>query len=338
MAKKDQEIVRKATHQGEHLGPLKIASAVLDNKERVVSIRSMALVLGVKGGGAYWKERKANPDKDMLPEFISTKNIQPYVEERLAEIVAGTVPYISLSGVESVGLKAEVIPIICDIWVKALSDGKLTESQRKVAEQSRILLGAFATVGITALIDEATGYQKEKDEYQKLMARYIAKELQPWLKAFGEDYYYQIYRLKGWLWERYTKDKKNHPWAVANITNRIVYEKLPPGVLEALDDKSPRNSSGNRIARLHQGLTPEEGRTHLLKHLGAVVAMMEQFPDGSWEDAVHGIDKRFPSKRIGPQLALELKYNEGDKAIFDEVLSRAAQPETHETATQGKKG
>lgn len=95
------------------------------------------------------------------------------------------------------GIKAEIIPKICDIWVKALSDGKLTENQRKVAEQSRILLGAAAEVGINALIDEATGYQKEKDEYQKILARYIAKELQP--------------------------------WAVANITNRIVYEKLPDG-------------------------------------------------------------------------------------------------------------
>jgi len=52
--------------------------------------------------------------------------------------------------------------------VKALSDGKLTENQRKVAEQSRILLGAFAEIGITALIDEATGYQKDlmsRDSY-----------------------------------------------------------------------------------------------------------------------------------------------------------------------------
>ena len=57
-----------------------------------------------------------------------------------------------------------------------------------MAEQSRILLSAFAEVGITALIDEATGFQKEKDEYQKILAKYIANELQPWLKTFGEDY------------------------------------------------------------------------------------------------------------------------------------------------------
>lgn len=323
MARKED--VRKATHQGElKIGEITLPVAVLDSKERVVSIRGMALALGVKGGGAYWKERKANPDKEMLPEFVSAKNIEPYVKERLQEILAGTIPYTALNGVEAVGIRAEIIPKVCSIWVKALSDGNLTENQKKVAEQSRILLGAFAEVGITALVDEATGYQKDKDEYQKILARYIATELQPWLKAFGEDYYHQIYRLKGWDWNRYAVDRKNHPWAVANITNRIVYEKLPPGVVEALQELTPRNESGNRTERLHQHLTSEEGRTHLLKHLGAIVSIMEQHPDGGWDGALHAIDTRFPSMRIGPNLTLELRYHNADRKVFDETLSRAA--------------
>ncbi len=322
---KDQ--VRHATHQGElKIGSQTIPVAVLDNKERVVSIRGMANILGVKGGGAYWKEKKENPDAEMLPEFISAKNIESYAEERRHELISGTLTYTALNGQEAVGIKAEVIPKICDIWIKALSDKVLTKKQEDVAKQSRILLGAFAEVGITALIDEATGFQKDKDEYQKILARYIATELQPWLKAFGEDYYYQIYRLKGWDWNRYTVDRKNHPWAVANITNRIVYEKLPVGIIEALDQLTPKNANGNRAERLHQHLTPEEGRTHLLKHLGAVVNIMEQHKDGDWEGAVHAIDTRFPSKRIGPQLTLEIPLQTADKNIFNNALTRASKP------------
>jgi len=323
MAKKQDEII-KATHQGEMIiGASVLPVAVLANRERVVSIRGMATALGVKGGGSYWKEKRTNPDKEMLPEFISAKNIEPYVQEKMAEIMNGTVPYISTNGFEAVGIRAEIIPKICDIWIKALSDGNLTEKQRKVAEQSRILLGAFAEVGITALIDEATGFQKEKDEYQKILAKYIANELQPWLKTFGEDYYYQLYRLKGWDWNKYAVDRKNHPWAVANITNRIIYEKLPEGVLGALDDLTSKNKSGNRVARLHQGLTAEDGRTHLLKHLGAVENLMEQFGDGEWELALQAIDARFPSKRLGAQLSMDLNFHEGDKRVFDSTLSRA---------------
>jgi len=331
MAVEKTKLERHATHQGElKIGSITIPCAVLDNKERVISIRGMAKALGVKGGGAYWQEKRKKPDAEMLPEFISAKNIEPYVSETMPEIMAATVPYVALAGQDADGLKAEIIPKICDIWVRALLDGKLTENQKKVAEQSRILLGAFAAVGITALVDEATGYQKEKDEYQKILEKYIAKELQPWLKVFGDDYYNHIYRLKGWDWSRYANDKKNHPWQVGTITNRIVYEKLPQGILEKLEELNPRTASGSRSHRHHQHLTPNEGQVHLLKHLGAIVNIMERHKDGDWESALYEIDTRFPSKRIGDQLTLGLKAPIADKVIFDETLKRAAKPKKEE--------
>lgn len=39
----------------------------------------------------------------------------------------------------------------------------------------------FARVGITALVDEATGYQydREKNELQKILKAYIAEDLLP---------------------------------------------------------------------------------------------------------------------------------------------------------------
>jgi hypothetical protein len=323
MAKKQKEIERYATHQGEFsVGDFKIPVAVLDNKERVVSIRGIATVLGVKGGGSYWKEKKANPDKEMLPEFISAKNIEEYTKEILPELIMGTREYRAVKGQEAEGIKSEILPKICDLWIKALSGGILTEKQKKVAQQARILLGAFATVGINALIDEVTGFQKEKDEYQKILQRYLATELQPWLKKFGDDYYGQIYRLKGWDWNRFLVDRKNHPWSVANITNRIVYEKLPDGVLEALNELEPKNRHGNRIHRLHQHLSPDEGQVHLLKHLGAIVNIMERYKDGEWELALQEIDRRFPSKRVGVQKTLDFPI--ADKNAFENIIGRAS--------------
>jgi len=330
MAKKLKGAVeRYATHQGEIVvGSLKIPCAVLDNRERVVSIRGIATALETKGGGAYWKQKKENPDQEMLPEFISAKNIEKYAKDSLPELLSGTVTYKATSGQESEGIRADIIPKICDIWVRALSDGVLTEKQKKTAKQAHILLSAFATVGISALIDEATGFQKEKDEYQKILLRYIATELQPWLKKFGDDYYLQIYRLKGWDWNRFFVDRKNHPWAVANITNRIVYEKLPDGVLDALTDLEPKNTSGNRTNRLHQHLSPDEGQVHLLKHLGAIVNIMERYEDRQWDEALHEIDRRFPSKRIGTQNTLA--FQTADKNAFENLIGRASKPTEEE--------
>jgi hypothetical protein len=316
-----------ATHQGKlKIGDIDVA--VLNNRERVVSVRGLSNALGTKGGGSYWKLKKAatEEEKAILPEFVSVKNLEPYLGDIETELIKDTVQYKALNGQEATGVRAEVIPKICDIWVRALKEGRLTSKQQIVAEKAYVLLSAFATVGITALIDEATGFQKEKDEYQKILEKYIAKELQPWIKMFGEDYYYQIYRLKGWDWNRFAVDRKNHPWAVGNITNRIVYEKLPEGVIGELMKLEPRDEKGHRKHKLHQHLTGNAGQIHLLKHLGAVVNIMERHKDGDWESALHEIDTRFPSKRIGKQATLDLKYEVPDKTVFDGVIARAAKP------------
>ena len=49
---------------------------------------------------------------------------------------------------------------------------------------------APAHVGIIALVDEATGYQKDRasDALQRILEAFIAKELQPWVRTFPDDY------------------------------------------------------------------------------------------------------------------------------------------------------
>jgi hypothetical protein len=61
-----------------------------------------------------------------------------------------------------------------------------TEQELRYAKAADILIRAFATVGIIALVDEATGYQaeREKDELQKILAAYISLELMPWTRRF----------------------------------------------------------------------------------------------------------------------------------------------------------
>jgi hypothetical protein len=45
----------------------------------------------------------------------------------------------------------------------------------------------FRILGITALVDEATGYQydRERDELQKILSKYISNELLAWQKTFS---------------------------------------------------------------------------------------------------------------------------------------------------------
>lgn len=308
-----------AKYAGElKIGDMVIPCAVLEDGTRVVSQKSVNESLGRPEGGS--KDTSRN-----LPRFFELKALDPFIDTDLGIRASNPIIYQGKGGKIN-GVPATLLPEICDVWLKARDAGVLNKKQLETAQKADILMRGLAHVGIIALVDEATGFQKEKDEYQKILAKYIAEELQPWVKTFGEDYYFQLYRLKGWDWNRFAVDKKNHPWSVANITNRIVYEKLPDGVLGALRELNPANTQGNRGHRHFQYLTPDEGKVHLLKHLGAIVSIMENFEDGKWEDAVHKIDTRFPSKRIGNRATLPSEYHTADKNLFESAIKRASKP------------
>ena len=92
---------------------------------------------------------------------------------------------------------------------------------------------ALAHVGITALVDEATGYQeiRDRDELHGVLEAYVAKELLPWAKRFPDEFYRQLFRLRGW---QYSPVSVKRPKTVGRIMSELIYEKLPDGVIEEL--------------------------------------------------------------------------------------------------------
>src|SRR2546428_2487603 len=68
------------------------------------------------------------------------------------------------SGVHAVGYEATLLIEICTRYLEARERNLLKGSQMKLAKQAEIIVRACAKVGILALIDEATGYQKYRDK------------------------------------------------------------------------------------------------------------------------------------------------------------------------------
>lgn len=148
----------------------------------------------------------------------------------------------------------------------------LTPRQQPLAVASEILVRSLSKVGIIALIDEATGYQeeREKDELQKILAAYIREEFSPWTRRFPEEFYKEMFRLKNWNYKENSK-----PGIVGKITNTLVYEMLPEGVLEELQNKNPVDIKiHRRKLKHHQYLTESTGVPHLDKHLVSVITIM----------------------------------------------------------------
>jgi len=59
-----------------------------------------------------------------------------------------------------------------------------------------VLVRGFSRIGITALVDEATGYEAERKrgELHALLEAYIAKELVPWTKRFPDESFRAVTR------------------------------------------------------------------------------------------------------------------------------------------------
>lgn len=146
-------------------------------------------------------------------------------------------------------------------------------------------------MGILALVDEATGYQefRQRDALAKILERFVAKELRPWIRTFPVDFYQQIYRLNGW---EFDKDSNSRPGVIGHWTTNIIYKRLAPGVWEELNRIAARNDKGKLKHKLFQRLTDEVGHPKVREHLAAVIMLMKYSP--SWSVFMERLDHEFP--------------------------------------------
>lgn len=265
----------KVSYAGKvNIGNKELSCAVLDDGTRILTNTAIFQ--------AFDRPRKGKPSEEYrlknVPAFITANNLKPYIEKEF-EDNDFSVEY-KRNGRILTGYKAEILPRICDIYLSARDDGVLTENQKPLAIASDILMRSLAKVGIVALIDEATGYQYERDTraLQELLSQYIAKEFLPWVKTFDDDFYIQMFRLRGWDY----KGRLKTPYA-GQITNFLVYNRLPKEVLDELKRLNPvLNKNGYRRHRLHQGLTKEHGYQHLTQQISTATTMMKGFD--TWEE------------------------------------------------------
>lgn len=258
--------VFECTHKGElEIGEKTIACAVLSNGKRIITQTALF--------DAFDRPRKGEKRLEGLPSIIGAKNLFPFVTEELREKVE-PIHYYLQSGKVAAGYDAELIPVVCELYLRANDEGALLESQERIVAQANILIRSLAKVGITALIDEATGYQydRENNALQQILKAYIAEDFLKWQARFPRKYYQELYKLYGW---DYNPLSMKHPKYLGKFTNEFVYQYLPEGVLEELRVKNPKNENGNRPKKHHQFLSGEIGVPHLEKHITKLITIME---------------------------------------------------------------
>lgn len=288
-----------------HFGILKIGDkelncAVLENGSRIINKSTVFKAFNRTKRGRK-KDEVRVPGKPDLPSFIDANNLTPYITDELEAMLLKPVKYKAKNGKIVDGYNAEIIPLLCDVYLQARLDKVLTKQQENLAIASEILVRSLSKLGIVALVDEATGYQedRDRDELQKILSMYISKELLPWTKRFPDEFYKQMFRLKGW---EYPKPQAKRPGIVGYYTNKYVYDLLPPGVKEELQRVNPTIKSGRRKYKHHQFLTEDIGNDTLKNHLIKVITLMQASKD--WKDFNILFSRTF---NLPEQLELEME-------------------------------
>ncbi|MGH6819678.1 MAG: P63C domain-containing protein, partial [Methylocella sp.] len=232
--------VKAATHGSDdhplRIGDIEIPCYVLEDDTRVLSQRGLQGGIGMSLSGAprAGEQRLAVFVDGLAQKGIDTKD--------LAARIRNPIRFLPVSGGRSAyGYEATILADICDAVLAARKQGNvLLPSQNHIADRCEILIRGFARIGIIALIDEATGFQRDrtKDALARILESFIAKELQPWLRTFPSAFYQEMFRLRDL---EYDPARVQRPRYFGVLTNDIVYKRLAPGVLEELKSAIPKN-------------------------------------------------------------------------------------------------
>jgi hypothetical protein len=291
----------KATHGSPdrplRIGDIEIQCYVLEDGRRVLHKSAMIDALDMKQG--------SNPvhGSDRLSNFTAGKALSPYISDDLRQTIAHPIKFRTPRGSTAYGYNAAILADICEAVLQARDNGRLQKQQEHIVQRCEVLIRGFARVGIIALVDEATGYQDERDrnELNKILEAYISKELLPWTRRFPPDFYEHLFRLKGW---NYPTTKR--PRVVGTLTNQLVYDKMPPGVLDELKRRNPPSEKdGRRKYKHHQFLTSDIGHPHLRDHLLEVITLMKV--SSTWRDFMRLFNRAFPKTDM---LQAELPFPE----------------------------
>lgn len=223
---------------------------VLEDGQRVLSWRGASRATGfAEGSGSR-----------MIRMLKETQAIQQYLSPALQEIIIKHDKHqldrfkgkVDGKPVHGDIFPADLLVDVADAFHKARINNELRiQKHIEFADNLYTIMKVFSKVGIIALVDEVTGYQKIRSEreLQEKAKLYIAEEFRVWQKMFPEVFFKEVSRLYSW---DYNPDSTQRPLAMANFINHYVYSHFPKEAMKQI-----RSERGWR--KNHQGLSEEVG-------------------------------------------------------------------------------
>lgn len=261
--------VPKATHWGElEIDESTIPCYVLDDGQRVFSLKGIVVgLIGTQGG--------------QLAEYLKVNALKAFLPEDLKPADNGTIPALvkfdtGATGISqyALGFPVERFVDLCSAYAEALqlhaitdNDFQLTSRQIEIANRASAFLMASAKTGIIALVDEATGYQYERaqDALQLKYKLFLEDEMRKWEKTFPDQLWVEFGRLTKWGGSVHQRPKY---WG--KLVMELIYGYLDRDVAVWLKENAPKPMHGQNY---HQWLSSQYGLKKLTEHIWMIVGM-----------------------------------------------------------------
>lgn len=223
---------------------------VLEDGQRVLSWRGASRATGfAEGSGSR-----------MIRMLKETQAIQPYLSPALLDIIdkhekrqldkfRGVIDGKRIHGDI---FPADLLVDVADAFHKARVNYELKHPTHILfADNLYKIMKAFSKVGITALIDEVTGYQEVRGprELQEKARIFVSEEFRVWKKMFPEVLFKEISRLYNL---EYNPESTIRPMAIGRFIENYIYSQFPKESIKHIKD-----NKGWR--KIHQGLSEEVG-------------------------------------------------------------------------------
>jgi hypothetical protein len=278
-----------------NIGSIELSAAVLQDETRIITQATFLRALGRSRSPKAGTGVLSTVDE--LPFFLQADALKPLIT---TDLIESTKPrfYRTKKGGKGVGYNALALKLVAETYLKfrdasLRATGRVPKRYETMITAADTLIRALAEVGIVALVDEATGFQavRQRNALQEILDVFLMRELAAWAKRFPDEFYQQIYRLRGWEWRG---RRFNPPQAVAGYTKDFVYERLAPGIREELETRMPRDDAGRKKGKLHQLFTEDIGHPALAQHLHAVITLMKA--SKNWNQFKLMLDTALPKR------------------------------------------
>lgn len=301
-----QQLDCEITHEGTlQINNLEIPCFVLKNGTRVLSGRGLQEALRIRD--RFEGEKRGGY---ILPIFFKSKALKPFIDNKLE--VAKFEPIICYRGNQVVhGYEGTFLADLCDTILEARKAGaKFTDRQQIVADQAEIIIRSLAKVGIIALIDEATGYQEDRDKtaLRDFLEKFLLEEKGKWIKTFPDEFFESIFKMKGWDWKSAIKGQK--PGVVGRYINNYVWARIAPGILQELNRINSKDERGKRKGNNPQFIDVDFGHPKLKEHL-KVLTMFAKACGYNWTNWERMVNRALP--KFEPDGS---RIQEIDKCLF----------------------